>query len=97
MFVEASVRVQIAGFLNALLQVYSGLILAWVLSSWIQVAGSIPTGLLPVIRFLDGTVGPPMKVARRFIPPLGPIDISPIIVLLVVQILGGVLVGLIHG
>ena len=36
-------------------------------------------------------------VFRRFIPPLGPLDFSPIVAILVLQIVGGIVVGLIRG
>lgn len=92
-----TVRAEIAGYLSALLLVYSVLIVAWVLKSWIIVSGATISWLYPVFRFLDSTVGPLMAFFRRFIPPLGPVDISPIVALLAVQIGGGFVVRLVGG
>jgi YggT family protein len=36
-------------------------------------------------RFLDAVTSPILRPVQRFIPPLGGVDISPIIVLLVIQ------------
>ena len=40
---------------------------------------------------------PYLRIFRRFIPPFGPIDISPIVAILVLQIVGGIIVNLIRG
>ncbi len=64
---------------------------ALVLVVWAMVLAYIIMGMLPIpysrttsaIRnFLDQTVGPVLAFFRRFIPPLGPIDLSPMILLL---------------
>jgi len=58
---------------------------------WAMVLAYIIMSMLPIpysrtssaIRnFLDQTVGPVLAFFRRFIPPLGPIDLSPMILLL---------------
>jgi uncharacterized protein YggT (Ycf19 family) len=38
---------------------------------------------------------PYLRIFRRFIPPIGPLDLSPIVAILVLRIVGGILVGLI--
>ncbi len=64
---------------------------ALVLVVWAMVLAYIIMGMLPIpysrttsaIRnFLDQTVGPVLAFFRRLIPPLGPIDLSPMILLL---------------
>ena len=64
---------------------------ALVLVVWAMVLAYIVMSMLPIpysrtssaIRnFLDQTVGPVLAFFRRFIPPLGPIDLSPMILLL---------------
>jgi uncharacterized protein YggT (Ycf19 family) len=92
-----TLRLQIADFLSALILVYSILVVAWVVKSWVVVSGARVGGLSPLFHFLDSTVEPYIALFRRFIPPLGPVDISPIVALLVLQIGGGVLVSLIGG
>lgn len=95
--VVGSVRIELAGFLSSLILVYSALIIAWVVTTWLAVAGARPGLLAPVFDFLDAVVGPLMRLLRRFIPPIGPVDISPIVALLALQILGGVIVSVIRG
>ncbi len=62
----------------------------FVLVAYILLLAYIVMNLLPLpysrataaIRgFLDQTVGPVLSFFRRFVPPLGPIDISPMIAL----------------
>jgi YggT family protein len=44
-----------------------------------------------VARFLDAVTAPALRPVQRFIPPLGGVDISPIIVILVLQGIRGYL------
>ena len=87
----------IAGYVSSLFLVYSVLILAWVVGSWIIATGRVPGWMFPVLRFLESVVGPYMALFRRFIPPIGPVDISPLVGLIVLQVVGGALVALIRG
>lgn len=90
-------REGLAGYLSSLLLVYSILMLAWVAGSWVIAAGRVPGWLFPILRFLDSVVGPVIRLFRRFVPMLGPVDISPLVALLALQIVGGIVVGLIRG
>jgi YggT family protein len=64
-----------------LIRFYTWLIIGYVLLSWFP--GS---GLLGDIRaVLAGIVEPYLNLFRRFIPPLGMIDISPIVAILVLN------------
>jgi YggT family protein len=60
--------------LNWLFRIYYILIFAYVILSWLPHVQSSPVGVL-----LGRLVEPYLSVFRRFIPPLGVIDISPII------------------
>ncbi len=53
-----------------------------VLLSWIP--GLPPYN--PIVRFLVSVTDPVLEPARRVIPPIGMIDISPIVVLFVLQL-----------
>jgi YggT family protein len=57
--------------------VYQFMIIAYVLMSWVPQMRETPIGQL-----LERLVEPYLSVFRRFIPSLGPIDISPIIALI---------------
>jgi uncharacterized protein YggT (Ycf19 family) len=99
--VIADARQEVADFLYALLRVYIILILVYIVVNLIFAFGARP----PYSRALDDAVlgflrdvcEPYLRIFRRFIPPIGPIDISPIVAILVLQIVGGLIVGAIEG
>ncbi len=76
----------IRSFVNVFIGVYILLILAYILTSWIRLPYS--PWLNRIQRFLYDVCEPYLRLFRRFIPPLGPLDLSPmvaVIVLLIVQ------------
>ncbi|HWI07574.1 MAG TPA: YggT family protein [Solirubrobacteraceae bacterium] len=98
--VLATARDSIADFLTALLYVYIILIFAYIITSLIFSFG----GRIPYSRWSSATLGflrdvtePYLGLFRRFIPPIGPVDVSPIVAILVLQIVGFFLIGLIRG
>jgi len=96
----ASVREQVANFLSALLIVYTLLIFAYILSTLIfSFGGKIPYSRWSsaLLGFLRDVSEPYLGLFRRFIPPIGPIDLSPLVAILVLQFVGGAIVALIHG
>jgi len=62
---------------------YSFLIIAYVLMSWFPISGIFED----LYRVLGSLVEPYIGLFRRIIPPLGMMDISPIVALLVLQYL----------
>jgi len=98
--IVASVRTQIADFLGALLLVYILIIFAYIVTSLIfSFGGKIPYSRWSsaVLGFLRQVSEPYLSIFRRFIPPIGPVDISPIVAILVLQFVGGFIIALIHG
>ncbi len=98
--IAATVREQIADFLGALLLVYILLIFAYILSTLIfSFGGRIPYSRWSsaVLGFLRDVSEPYLGIFRRFIPPIGPVDISPIVAILVLQFVGGFIIALIRG
>jgi len=98
--IVADARGEVADFLSALLRVYVILILIYIVVNLLFAFGARP----PYSRTLDAVLGflrdvcePFLSIFRRFIPPLGPIDISPIIAILVLQIVGGLIIEAIRG
>ena len=97
----ASAREQVAQFLSALLTVYILLIFAYILTSLIfSFGGRIPYSKWSsaVLGFLRDVCEPYLGLFRRFIPPIGPVDVSPIVAILFLQIVvGWLIIPLIHG
>ena len=84
--VLADARGSIASFVDVFITVYILLILVYVLSSWIRLPYN--PWLDRIQRFLYDVCDPYLRIFRRFLPPLGPLDLSPmlaVIVLLVAQ------------
>ena len=93
-------RADVAQFLSALVTVYSLIIFAYVLLSLVFSFGV----RVPYSRWSDAVMGflrdvcePYLRLFRRFIPMIGPLDISPIVALLVLQIVGNFVVSAVHG
>ncbi|MEI7759190.1 MAG: YggT family protein [Thermoleophilia bacterium] len=78
-------------FVDVFFTVYILLILAYVLTSWIR----IPSGLQLVQRFLDDVCGPYIRIFRRVLPSLGPLDLSPMVAVISLVLAQRVLVALI--
>jgi YggT family protein len=97
----AAVRDDIADFVGTLIYVYILIILAYIVINLIFAFGARPgyyRWLDAVLTFLRDVSEPYLSIFRRFIPPLGPIDLSPIVAILVLNIVGLViLVPLIRG
>jgi len=85
--------VDAVGIIVWVLQVYVFALIAWVILSWIQVSPGHPLG--KVSLFLDRIIYPVMLPLRRVIPPLrvggGMLDLSPIVLLIGLQVLINVL------
>ena len=98
--VLATFRTELAGYVNAVILVYTLLIIAYILSSlYFAFGGRIPYSRWSsaLLGFLRDVTEPYLAIFRRFIPAIGPLDFSPIVAILVLQIVGGIVVNLIHG
>lgn len=82
----------LAAILSQLVSFYEILIIAYILMSWFRPSSGM---LLDVYRVLGSITEPWLGIFRRFIPPIGMIDISPIIALLVLRLAANALIGLI--
>jgi YggT family protein len=77
--------------LGSLLNLYVLAIFVRIILSWFPVrAGS---ALVGVYSFLASITEPVLGPARRLIPPLGGLDLSPIIVIFGIEIIGSSLLG----
>lgn len=66
-------------FVVVFVGVYVLVIFAYILTSWIR----LPYSLNAVQRFLQDVCEPYLRLFRRFMPPLGPLDLSPLVGVLV--------------
>ena len=82
MFVLGNLLSSLAELLQMVFQIYTLVLIVRVLISWVS-----PDPFNPVVQFLGRVTDPVLEPLRRMIPPLGPIDLSPIIALLLLQAL----------
>ena len=68
-------------FVDVFFYVYLLLVFAYVLTSWIRLPYS--PWLNRVQRFLYDVCDPYLRIFRRVLPPLGPLDLSPVVAVVV--------------
>ena len=66
--------IQLINFINTAFYVYSLMLVAYILMSWVPAAQNSGIG-----RMLEKVCEPYLGIFRKFIPPIGMIDISPIV------------------
>lgn len=76
-------RVSLGNFI----QIYLLLLIVRILLSWFQTAD----WAMQIMGFLSPVTDPYLNLFRSFIPPLGGIDLSPIVAIFLLQTVGGVL------
>jgi YggT family protein len=81
------------GILAALIQIYSLVIIARMIMSWIPVEPG--SAWEPLYSFVHTITEPPLAAIRSVVPPLrmgpGALDLSPLLLLLALQLLSAVL------
>ena len=100
MVVLADARDEIASYVGAIFLVYTLLIIAYILSSmFFAFGGRVPYSRWSsaVLGFLRDVCEPYLAVFRRFIPALGPIDLSPIVAIFVLNIIARIITSVIAG
>ena len=82
MVLDAITQVEL--FVDVFIGVYTLAILAYILTSWVQ----LPYSLRPVQRFLYDVCEPYLRLWRRIIPmKTGPIDFTPMVAVIALVIL----------
>lgn len=98
--VSATVRHDIARYVDALFTVYLICIFAYVVISIVYSVGVRPPYSRwwnAIVEFLRQVVEPYLRVFRRVLPMLGPFDLSPMVATFVLLIVWRVVVSLIEG
>src|SRR5580765_3153962 len=89
---DAITNVQV--FVQVFIYVYGLLLFAYILLSWIRLPYS-PT-LNRLQRFLYDVCEPYLRIFRRIIPPLGALDLSPIVAFVVLILVEQLIVNLLE-
>ena len=87
----------VQSFVNVFVYIYTLLILAYIVMSWVRLPYS--PWLNRIQRFLYDVCEPYLRLFRRILPTFGPLDLSPIVGVVVLVILGRVvnaLLGRLH-
>ncbi len=93
-------RTEIADFLSALITVYTICLIGWVVASLVFSLGArVPYARWSsaILDFLRDVSEPYLRIFRRFVPRFGPLDLSPMVAIIVLQVFGGLIVNLVHG
>ncbi len=87
MVLDAITEVEL--FVNVFVGVYTIAILAYILTSWVQ----LPYSLRPAQRFLYDVCDPYLRVWRRLIPvSVGPIDFTPMIAVIALALFDRIII-----
>jgi YggT family protein len=96
----AAVRDQVANYLVALIGIYTLLIFIYIVTSMVLSFGvRIPYNRATdaVLTFLREVCEPYLRIFRRFVPMIGPLDLSPIVAIFVLRIVGAIVVNAVQG
>ncbi len=99
--IEASARTEVAGYLSTVVYVYVLLIICFIVVQLLFAAGLRPPysrASDAVLGFLRDVCEPFLRIFRRVLPSFGGFDFSPIVAIVVLEIVNSVVIqGLIHG
>lgn len=87
MFMLSNFLLALAKLLNIVLSAYIWIVIARAVISWVN---ADPYN--PIVRFLVQVTDPLLSRIRRFLPPLGGIDLSPMLLILAIVFLQSFLV-----
>jgi YggT family protein len=96
----ATTRVDIANYVSAVFEVYIALLFIYILLNLLFSFGMrapFSRWSEAVLNFLRDVSEPYLRLFRRFIPPLGAFDLSPMIAIIVLYVLRTLLVNAIAG
>jgi YggT family protein len=82
----------VKSFVSVFIYVYSLLILAYIITSWVRLPYSV--WLNRIQRFLYDVCDPYLRMWRRVLPTFGPLDLSPVVGVAALYILRAVLLNI---
>ncbi len=68
------------------LRLYTYVLIARIILSWVLMSWSPPPGMTPVIRVIYDLTEPILGFFRRYIPPVSGLDLSPLVVFLILAV-----------
>jgi len=71
------------------LWVYTLVLFARIILSWVAMAWTPPPSLQPAVKVVYDLTEPVLGFVRRYIPPMGGLDLSPLVVFLVISLVRG--------
>lgn len=80
--------------INVIFWIFYVLLIASILLSWVRPNPYHPVWG-PIIRVVNGVIDPILNPVRRLLPPLGGLDFSPMVILLLARVLQGMLIRLV--
>jgi YggT family protein len=90
--VLADAVTSIQRFVQVFVLVYGLIIFAYILMSWIRMPYSV--WMSRIQGFLRDVCEPYLRLFRRVLPPMGPLDLSPIVAIFVLYLAGWLVVSL---
>jgi len=81
MFIISNLLMAVAPVIHTVLNIYVWVIIFRVLITWVN-----PDPFNPIVQFLGRISDPYLNLFRRFLPPLGGIDFSPIIAVMLLSV-----------
>ncbi len=73
--------------ISLVLTIYYFVLFARIILSWVTMFWSPPAGLSPAIRLVYDLTEPVMSLFRRYIPPIGGFDLSPIFIFIILGVI----------
>ena len=95
----ADARTEIADLLAAILLVYTIIIIAWIVASLVFSLGArIPYSrpVTAVLDFLRDVTEPYLRLFRRLPLRIGPLDLTPMVAIIALQLVGGIIIAAIR-
>jgi uncharacterized protein YggT (Ycf19 family) len=83
---------KVESFVDVFVYVYSLLILAYIITSWVRMPYSV--WLNRIQRFLYDVCDPYLRMWRRVLPNFGPLDLSPVVGVAALYVLRAVVINL---
>jgi len=84
----------LVSIINTIFFIFYVLLFANIILSWVRVDPYHPTWG-PIVRLVYGVTDPILNPIRRAMPPMGGLDFSPMVVLLLARVLQSVLIRLV--